>query len=90
MKKLLVQSSSVKISAAAPNGTADVWVALDDGTNVDLYHSDNGNSGGLALVHTVTSSELGGIAHDGSASGSAKIGIAVEDGTDAKVDIYYE
>jgi hypothetical protein len=84
------QSNSVKISAAAPNGTADVWVALDDGTNVDLYHSDNGTSGGLALVHTISAAGLGGIAHDGSASGSAKIGIAVDNGTDAKVDVYYE
>jgi hypothetical protein len=65
-------------------------VALDDGTNVDLYHSDNGTSGGLALVHTISAAGLGGIAHDGSASGSAKIGIAVDNGTDAKVDVYYE
>ena len=84
------QSSSVKVSASAPNGTGDVWVALDDGSNVDLYHSDNGTSGGLALVHTISTANLGGIAHDGGAAGAAKIGIAVDNSTDAKVDVYYE
>jgi hypothetical protein len=78
-----------KISAAAPNGTGDVWVAID-GSAVELYHSDNGTSGGLVKVHQISSANLGGIAHDGSASGSAKIGIAVDNGTDAKVDVYYE
>jgi hypothetical protein len=79
-----------KVSAAAPNGTADVWVALDGASDVDLFHSDNGTSGGLVEVHSISSANLGGIAHDGGAAGAAKIGIAVQDGTDAKVDVYYE
>ncbi len=79
-----------KISLVAPNGTSDVWVAADDASNVLLYHSDNGTSGGLALVHTTSGAGLGNIVHDGGAAGAAKIGIAVDSGGDAGLDIYYE
>jgi len=88
------QASSVKISTAAPNGIGDVWVALDDGTNVDLYHSDNGTSGGLVQVHSIAASSLGGIAHDNGSAGSASIGIAVikyeDSNAAAQFDVYYE
>jgi len=102
-----INALAVKVSAAAPNGIDDVWVAVDDGVNVDLYHSDGGIDAGdpamvacssstlvpcsgLNPVHSIATCDLGGIAHDGGASGSAKIGIACENGTVGKVDIYYE
>ncbi len=78
------------ISLAAPNGTGDVWVATDDGTNIDLYHSDNGTSGTLVVVHS-EAAELGGILHDGGAAGSGKIVIASDDGSGvAGVNVYFE
>jgi hypothetical protein len=92
-------TAAVKVSAAAPNGISDLWVAMDNGTNVYLYHSDNGTSRDngtllanedLVEVHSISSANLGGIAHDGGASGAAKIGIAVDNAADAKVDVYYE
>jgi len=82
-------TSAVTVSAAAPNGTGDVWVGVDDGTNLDLYHSDNGTSGNLILVHTTTGVR-GTIAHDGGAAGSASIGIAVDTGGNTEVDVYFE
>ena len=87
--ELATAAAYTKVSAAAPNGTADVWVALD-GSAVDLFHSDQGTSGVLSKVHSISSADLGGIAHDGGASGAAKIGIAVIKSTDAQVDVYYE
>jgi hypothetical protein len=82
---------TANISLAAPNGTGDVWVAVDDATNVDLYHSDNGTSGNLIRVYTLASHDLGGIVHDGGAAGSGIIAIGVDiSNTSAKIDFYYE
>ena len=85
--------SAGKIALAAPNGTADVWVAVNDGSNVDLYHSDNGTSGGLIQVHSVTGSMAGSgnaMSHNGGSAGSATIGIAVIDSAAAELELYYE
>ena len=78
------------ISVAAPNGTGDVWVGADDGSACNLFHSDNGTTGNLIQTHTIGTCSLGGIAHDGGASGSGSIGISGFNATAPRVEVYYE